>query len=198
MRQSNQELAQLIGSRICHDLVSPIGAIGNGLELLALEPHDTTPEMSLIVDSLNSANARIRYFRFAFGLAPHRQTVSGTEVLKTLQALQLEGRFTYDLLESHDLPRVEVRQLFLALMCLETCLIHGGNITLQMKGDAWHLIGKGPRIRWDAAVWETMCHGEAPEIGPSNVQFALLPQALDQTGRKLAAESTQTSVSLWF
>ncbi|MEX0370774.1 MAG: histidine phosphotransferase, partial [Tateyamaria sp.] len=36
MGQSNINLAALIGSRICHDLISPIGAINNGLELLGM------------------------------------------------------------------------------------------------------------------------------------------------------------------
>ena len=36
MRQSASHLAGLIGPRICHDLISPIGAIHNGLELISL------------------------------------------------------------------------------------------------------------------------------------------------------------------
>ena len=60
-------LAQLVGSRICHDLISPVGAIGNGLELLAMAGGRTMPggsaELELISDSVVQANARIRFFR---------------------------------------------------------------------------------------------------------------------------------------
>ncbi len=54
------DLAALIGSRICHDLISPIGAIGNGLELLSMAGAGG-PEVALISDSVSNANARIRF-----------------------------------------------------------------------------------------------------------------------------------------
>ena len=59
------DLAALVGSRICHDLISPIGAIGNGVELLALTDGDTGAEMELISESVQNASARIRYLRIA-------------------------------------------------------------------------------------------------------------------------------------
>ena len=69
MWQSNHNLASLIGSRICHDLISPIGAICNGLELMQLDGRPISPEMTLISESVNHANARIRFLRVAFGMA---------------------------------------------------------------------------------------------------------------------------------
>ncbi len=61
------DLAALVGSRICHDLISPIGAIGNGVELVLLDAAVGGPEVTLIADSVSHANARIRFFRIAFG-----------------------------------------------------------------------------------------------------------------------------------
>ena len=50
MSHTHSNLATLIGSRICHDLISPIGAIHNGLELLELSGGmSQTPEMQLII-----------------------------------------------------------------------------------------------------------------------------------------------------
>jgi len=51
MTSHTHNLASLIGSRICHDLISPIGAIHNGIELLMLGQTKDVPdeEMSLIV-----------------------------------------------------------------------------------------------------------------------------------------------------
>ena len=62
------DLAALLGSRICHDLISPIGAIGNGVELLMMEGGTPSPELVLIAESVAAANARIRFFRLAFGV----------------------------------------------------------------------------------------------------------------------------------
>jgi histidine phosphotransferase ChpT len=62
------EIAALIASRICHDLISPIGAIGNGMELMALSSgqEQSSPELDLISQSVENANARIRFFRIGF------------------------------------------------------------------------------------------------------------------------------------
>ena len=67
MTQDAIELNDLIGSRICHDLISPLGAIGNGVELLTMSGMTEVPEMTLISESVENANARIRFFRIAFG-----------------------------------------------------------------------------------------------------------------------------------
>ena len=68
MDQHIDNLAALIGSRICHDLISPIGAVTNGLELMSMAG-GTGPELELVNESAANANARIRLFRLAFGQA---------------------------------------------------------------------------------------------------------------------------------
>ncbi len=82
------DLATLIGSRICHDLISPIGAIGNGVELLAMtgSAGDVSPELDLISQSVENANARIRYFRISFGATSSSQIMGRQEVLSVLSA----------------------------------------------------------------------------------------------------------------
>ena len=64
-----EDLTALVGSRICHDLISPLGAIGNGLELLQLSGLPQGPEWALIAESVENASARIRFFRIAYGAA---------------------------------------------------------------------------------------------------------------------------------
>ena len=67
MSQNNVNIGALIGSRICHDLISPIGAINNGLELLSMSDERDGPEFDLITESVGNASARIRFFRIAYG-----------------------------------------------------------------------------------------------------------------------------------
>ncbi|MEO1362985.1 MAG: hypothetical protein AAFU86_04320 [Pseudomonadota bacterium] len=83
MGQDNVNLAALIGSRICHDLISPIGAINNGLELLNMAGASDGPEMELISESVENASARIRFFRMAYGAASD-QPVGRAEVVSIL------------------------------------------------------------------------------------------------------------------
>jgi histidine phosphotransferase ChpT len=62
------ELASLLCSRICHDVISPVGALNNGLELLD-EPGAEADAMALIKVSARNASARLQFARIAFGAA---------------------------------------------------------------------------------------------------------------------------------
>ena len=64
-----EDLAGLIASRICHDLISPVGALGNGLELLSLSVDPKGEEMALIRDCAAAAAAGLSFMRIAFGAA---------------------------------------------------------------------------------------------------------------------------------
>jgi histidine phosphotransferase ChpT len=65
------ELAALVSSRICHDVINPVAAISNGLEMLAEEPDEAMREaaMDLIRKSAAQASAKLQFARLAFGAA---------------------------------------------------------------------------------------------------------------------------------
>ena len=65
------DLAALLCSRVCHDVISPVGAIANGLELLADDTDEETKviAMDLIKSSAKNASAKLQYCRIAFGAA---------------------------------------------------------------------------------------------------------------------------------
>ncbi len=65
------ELAALLCSRVCHDLISPVGAIVNGLEVLDdnPKPEDREFALDLIRKSAKTASARLQFCRLAFGAA---------------------------------------------------------------------------------------------------------------------------------
>jgi histidine phosphotransferase ChpT len=65
------DLAALLCSRVCHDLISPVGAIVNGLEVLAEEKDQATKQfaLELITKSSRTASAKLQYCRIAFGAA---------------------------------------------------------------------------------------------------------------------------------
>ena len=71
MTQDSVEFAALLCSRLCHDLLSPIGALNNGLELMADE---TDPDMrqrclDLLSDSARSSANKLKFFRLEIGRA---------------------------------------------------------------------------------------------------------------------------------
>ena len=65
------ELAALVSSRICHDVINPVAAIANGLEMLGEEPDQAMREaaMDLIRKSAAQASAKLQFARLAFGAA---------------------------------------------------------------------------------------------------------------------------------
>ncbi|GIL01994.1 MAG: histidine phosphotransferase [Alphaproteobacteria bacterium] len=65
------DLAALLCSKVCHDIISPVGAIANGLELLDEEPDAETSRvaMELIRASAANASAKLQFARIAFGAA---------------------------------------------------------------------------------------------------------------------------------
>lgn len=68
---SDLDLAALVSSRICHDLINPVAAIANGLEMLGEEPDEAMREaaMDLIRKSAAQASAKLQFARLAFGAA---------------------------------------------------------------------------------------------------------------------------------
>ncbi len=66
-------VVELLSSRLCHDLVGPVGAVNNGLELLEDDMGDMGPEaLKLAADSGARAARALQYFRLAFGMAGSR------------------------------------------------------------------------------------------------------------------------------
>src|SRR5215472_6487276 len=65
------DLAALLCSRVCHDLISPVGAIVNGLEVLEEEKDESTKQfaLELIKKSSKTASAKLQFCRIAFGAA---------------------------------------------------------------------------------------------------------------------------------
>jgi histidine phosphotransferase ChpT len=197
--QDKPDLAALISSRICHDLISPIGAIGNGVELMMMDNTGGSPELALIAESVANANARIRFFRVAFGVATGDQRISKTEVMSILTDMTRSGRLIYAWNSPADLPRREVRLIFLLLQCLETAMAYGGRVQIDRIEPHWKITATAPRLKVDPALWEVLTELHAPaEIGAGQVHFALVPQELQRQGRRLVTEIQETSISLSF
>ena len=181
-RIAQADLAQLLGSRLCHDLVSPLGAIGNGVELLEMSPDfpgiGASPELKLIAESVAAARARIQLFRVAFGQAQGDQRMSRAGLALLLDGFSGQGRLRIRLEAEGDFARLELRLIMLAMMCLESALPWGGTVTVLHEGGRWRLVGAADRVKQDPGLWAWL-GGEAPRIpAPSEVHFALLGQAL--------------------
>lgn len=199
MTDHTPDLAELIGARICHDLISPIGALTNGLELMELSGAASGPEMALVSDSAAAANARIRLFRLAFGRAGAAPPIDAAEVAAMLQAAHDTRRLSFDWQPEGALPRREAQALALAVLCVLQALPQGGCIGIERDAaGGWCLQARGPRLRADPALWACLTGAPSIDIGPAQVQFLLLPRVLEPLGRRCHAGLDPDRITLGF
>ncbi|HBS98873.1 histidine phosphotransferase family protein [Salipiger marinus] len=198
MFDDSAKLATLVGSRLCHDLVSPIGAIRNGLELVALSgAGGGSEEMTLIEDSCASAAARIAFFRIAFGSAKGEQMIGRREITKLLAEYCRGGRIMPDWQPTADTPRPTVQLVLLGWLCCESALPQGGTITVSTDGTTWRLSAAGPRLQLEPDVWAQLSTTAlAQVITPARVQFACLSMLAAVAGRQLEVADQQGAVTL--
>ncbi|HHB80823.1 MAG TPA: histidine phosphotransferase [Aliiroseovarius sp.] len=190
------DLAALLGSRICHDLISPLGAIGNGLELLELSGIDS-PEVTLIREAVDDANRRIKVFRLAFGAASDTQMVKPGEIAALLPADTGPRALRVEWQADGDQPRPAVKEAFLALMCLESAMPYGGEILVRRTGAGWILAGAAERLNVDAPLWEALAAGSiAPLPAPAQLHFTLLAAALKARGATARTDISATEIGL--
>ena len=169
---NDRDLSAMIGSRLCHDLVSPLGAIGNGLELLAMT-QPASPELDMASEAVKVAQDRVRLFRLAFGKPGSDQSVSPAELEAALSALAANGRLTMHCALPGPMPRDRAKRLALGALCLETAMPWGGDI--EVTQDA--VRGTAERLKIDEATWGALQTGhDATPATPALIHFAVLAQ----------------------
>ncbi|KKL91152.1 hypothetical protein LCGC14_1897570 [marine sediment metagenome] len=193
------ELAALLGSRICHDLVSPLGAIGNGVELLQMSGMEGSPELELISESVACANARIRFFRIAYGAGAPDQTVTLSEIREILDLNGKGRKIQVNWNGSTDLPRDEARLVFLLLQCLESCLSWGGDIMiLHEPAVGIRLVAEAERLRDLSDLWSVLDTQGHNGVAASEVHFALARHAATELGRAIFRDLKPTRIEVGF
>lgn len=195
MTPAAPDLAALVSARLCHDLISPIGAIGNGLELLQLSGAGASPELSLVSESVATAIAKLRFFRLAFGPADPQAALTREEAAQICSAM-FGGRFAVAW-EAGDLPRPFGRIACLAILCIEKSLPTGGTVHLTVEGSELAIRVQGRRTAPPSDLWEHARRG-APlaELRPDAVQFVLLAEALSAAGCRLSTCFDTTSAEV--
>jgi histidine phosphotransferase ChpT len=193
---SDRDLTALVGSRICHDLVSPLGAIGNGLELLQMAGTTGAAELALISDSLETATARIRFFRIAYGDAQPDQTLSRSEVAAALRHGLANPRLSLAF-EPVEMNRQTARLMCLALQCLETAMPYGGTIRVSLDQPALTLHAEAERLAREDALWASLTAAQDDyPLRPGQVQFGLLRAHATKEGRALQVHHGDGRISI--
>jgi histidine phosphotransferase ChpT len=161
MSQSGVDLAALLCSKLCHDLLSPVGAINNGLELLEDE---TDPEMrdrclDLLADSARASAGKLKYFRLAFGAAGgFGDDVDPAEAKQLVESLVGDqGKITLGwAVQSGTLPKKAIKILLNLALIAREALVRGGQLDVGAEqGDNGIEVvvrAEGPKIALDDGI----------------------------------------------
>ena len=164
------ELAALLTSKVCHDLVNPVGAINNGLEVLGDKSNADMHEfaMELVTKSVGQASNKLKVARMAYGAGAS----AGSEI-----DLGEAGEVARGVIESErtkltwnagpgGLAKDRAKLLLNLLTIANTIIPRGGEITVDVDGAAgtFTVAAKGTNAKIPAGVAEIVA-GAIPETG---------------------------------
>lgn len=165
-------LAALLSSRICHDLISPIGALCNGVEFLedGVAPDARDHAMSLIKDSARSARAKLQFYRAAFGAGGAMGDYVRLDELRALTTDFLEGgKVTLDWAASDvEVDRPLMRLLLNQISIGVEALPRGGLLQVGVvKRAALNMVvmADGPKIKMEPRAEMMLREGRLPDDG---------------------------------
>jgi len=127
----DRRIAELLCSRICHELVAGIAAINNGVELISeIDSSMLDETMGLIGSSARQASVRVQFYRMAYGFAGYDALASMSDVMGLIKGLlEAESRFTLKMPESPPPLQPGWGKLLLNLTILGMdCLPRGGAV----------------------------------------------------------------------
>ena len=172
------ELAALLCSRVCHDLISPVGAIVNGLEVLDdnPKPEDREFALDLIRKSAKTASARLQFCRLAFGAAGSSGAQIDLGDAQTMARGHLEdGKTTIAWnLPRLLLPKNRVKLLLNMLIIAQQTIPRGGTLTVDPVGNAdamgFRVTASGLNARLPQNIASQLSGEKAPSIDAHAVQ----------------------------
>ena len=194
------DISNIVASRICHDIISPIGAIHNGLELISMTASTDikSPEMALINDSCQDARTRVEFFRIAFGTYQQGQMMEASKIQKIANAIYATPRFHLTWEMDPEMDRTWAQILYLGLMSMERQLTLGGSLTVSAKEDHLEIIATSERATVTHPGWERLFNQGDDSPAPADVQFHLLPMVSKSYGFSLNFRHHEIQTTLSF
>ena len=96
--QISVRVAELLCSRLCHDLISPVAALNNGMELLSDDSAEMIGDVAeLLTFSAAQASTRLQFYRVAYGLGGDQaQAVSIADAARLARGITEPGKLELD------------------------------------------------------------------------------------------------------
>jgi len=167
------DLASLLCSRLCHDLMSPVGALNNGIELMADEQDPDMRDrcVELLADSAKATANKLKFFRLAFGAGGG----FGDLIDANEARIALEGIFGAErrielgwMVADEKLSKGALKLLLNLALVAGDALVRGGRLDIgaESTGEGLDIAirAEGPRVMLDAGLRDMLVNG-APDDG---------------------------------
>lgn len=203
------KLAEMLCTRLCHDLTGPIGAVNNGAEFLSEEGFDMQNEaMQLIVNSAHEAVNRLQFYRQAYGRVGDMGEASLSDKKELAEAFFASTKVKLDWPDSHtDASGVALSQkmarLILNLLIISGgALIKGGTVSVRVSESQSgekevRVLAKGEVIKLDAEYLAILKgQGDDSMLTPKTSQPLLTMTIVNEIGAKLAFEAKTDALEM--
>lgn len=200
----DRRIAELLCSRICHELIAGIAAINNGVELVSeIDSSMLDETMALIGSSARQASVRVQYYRMAYGFAGHDALNGMTDVMGLIKGLlESESRFTLEMPDNPPALKAGWGKLLLNLFVVGMdCLPRGGalapTVTTEGSGALIAVAGRGQGARLSDRYRDILTRQvRADEVTALNVHAYYTSALAAEMGKGLEIDIGDGAVTL--
>ena len=194
---NNIQMAELLCTKLCHDLTGPIGAVNNGAEFLSEDGFELQSQaVDLIVSSAFSAVARLQFYRMAYGNVKNHGEANLAEKQKIASDFFVGSKITLDWPENHtDSACASVsikmaRLIYNLLIIASSSMIRGGVISVRIATDITsskiiRVTAIGKSLKWDSEIEKILSGDDSIVLNSKNVQLHLTKQYADDLRSKI-------------
>jgi histidine phosphotransferase ChpT len=156
-RLTDLDLAALLCSRVCHDVISPVGAIANGLELFDDPEMDAATRetaLDMVRSSAKTASAKLKFCRIAFGAAGSAgASIDMGEAGEIAKAFVGDEKVKLDWQAPREnRPKQQVKLLLNMMLMAMAAIPRGGVVTVAVNGDTFTARAEGERAKVPDAI----------------------------------------------
>jgi histidine phosphotransferase ChpT len=158
---SDLDLAALLCSRVCHDIISPVGAIANGLELMDDPDVDAAMKataLDMVRSSAKTATAKLKFCRIAFGASgsagAHIDLGEAGEIAKAFvgeEKTKLDWQAPRE-----NRPKAEVKLILNMMLLAIAGIPRGGTVTVTVDGRSLFVKAQGERAKLPQAMVDVL------------------------------------------
>lgn len=194
---------ELLCSRICHDVVSPVAAISNGVELLTEMGADGLEDsMGLLTHAARQASVRLQMFRLSYGAGGSETMVTGKMIYETFnQYIESDKvKLEWDLMNAtpdEDLKAGFFKVLVNAMLFAREVLIRGGTVKVSKDGYVMSVEATGETVTVREGMAEALKGDIAvDDLTPKTIHPYMTRMFADHFGYPLAYEAGENSIKI--